>query len=268
MTTQFTLYIVNCISYWNSVKLQLLCCNKQCMCISQLLLNHFPPLFTDRDWAGLDWIWSSLLIPWDHYAVWQEVPGNGECKNDLFFELFGLILDSSVLFTENNCCLSCCQILFASGVLLTIGLKPTVQFFTKPKNHKVLILSLQTQAIPVPFLFSANKWTPLTLQGSIAFGFGFFLVLIGWPALGMMVESYGFIMLFRLVISLKLLLHSFPGWWQSIFLLHMKLKQLGIVSDPFCILLSGFWPTAAVYLQKSPSFGWIFHHPFVTSVRS
>jgi len=41
---------------------------------------------------------------------------------------------------------------------------------------------------------------------------------------------------------------------------------LGIVSDPFCILLSGFWPTAAVYLQKSPSFGWIFHHPFVTSV--
>ncbi|CAL5085405.1 unnamed protein product [Urochloa decumbens] len=70
-------------------------------------------------------------------------------------------------------------------------------FFTKPKNHK----------------------------GSISFGFGFFLVLIGWPALGMMVESYGFIVLF-----------------------------------------SGFWPTAAVYLQKSPSFGWIFHHPFVTSL--
>jgi len=82
----------------------------------------------------------------------------------------------------------------------------------------------------------------------------------------MMVESYGFIMLFRLVISLKLLLYYFAGCWQSIFLLHMKLKQLGIVSDPFCILLSGFWPTAAVYLQKSPSFGWIFHHPFVTSV--
>ncbi|KAF8668630.1 hypothetical protein HU200_051806 [Digitaria exilis] len=89
------------------------------------------------------------------------------------------------------------NILFVSGVLLTIGLKPTVQFFTKPKNHK----------------------------GSIAFGFGFFLVLIGWPALGMMVESYGFIMLF-----------------------------------------SGFWPTAAVYLQKSPSIGWIFHHPVVTSL--
>ncbi|KAL5658639.1 hypothetical protein ACJX0J_031802, partial [Zea mays] len=28
------------------------------------------------------------------------------------------------------------QILFVSGVLLTIGSKPTVQFFTKPKDHK------------------------------------------------------------------------------------------------------------------------------------
>lgn len=49
----------------------------------------------------------------------------------------------SSLFTDKHCCLSCCQILFVSGVLLTIGLKPTVQFFTKPKNHKVLIFSLQ-----------------------------------------------------------------------------------------------------------------------------
>uniref|UniRef100_A0A804LCY3 Peptidase C1A papain C-terminal domain-containing protein n=1 Tax=Zea mays TaxID=4577 RepID=A0A804LCY3_MAIZE len=28
------------------------------------------------------------------------------------------------------------EILFVSGVLLTIGSKPTVQFFTKPKDHK------------------------------------------------------------------------------------------------------------------------------------
>ncbi|WVZ66589.1 hypothetical protein U9M48_015785 [Paspalum notatum var. saurae] len=34
-------------------------------------------------------------------------------------------------------------------------------------------------------------------NGSISFGFCFFLVLIGWSALGVMVESYGF-MLFRL----------------------------------------------------------------------
>nr|BAC79630.1 NFkB activating protein-like [Oryza sativa Japonica Group] len=90
------------------------------------------------------------------------------------------------------------NILFVSGVSLTIGPKSTVQFFTKPKNHK----------------------------GSIAFGIGFFLVLIGWPFFGMLAEAYGFVKLFR-----------------------------------------GFWPTAAVYLQKSPTFGWIFHHPLVTSVR-
>ncbi|CAL5083853.1 unnamed protein product [Urochloa decumbens] len=109
----------------------------------------------------------------------------------ILFSFLGIIM----LFDKGFLAMG--NILFISGVLLTIGLKPTVQFFTKPKNHK----------------------------GSISFGFGFFLVLIGWPALGMMVESYGFIMLF-----------------------------------------SGFWPTAAVYLQKSPSFGWIFHHPFVTSL--
>ncbi|KAL5659340.1 hypothetical protein ACJX0J_032503, partial [Zea mays] len=108
----------------------------------------------------------------------------------VLFTLLGIIM----LFDKGFLAMG--NILFVSGVLLTIGLKPTVQFFTKPKNHK----------------------------GSIFFGFGFFLVLIGWPVSGMLVESYGFITLF-----------------------------------------SGFWPTAAVYLQKSPSFGWIFHHPLVTS---
>ena len=37
------------------------------------------------------------------------------------------------------------------------------------------------------------------MQGSIAFGIGLLMVLIGWPVLGMMVESYGFVALFRLV---------------------------------------------------------------------
>lgn len=51
------------------------------------------------------------------------------------------------------------------------------------------------------------------MQGSIFFGFGFFLVLIGWPVLGMLVESYGFITLFRLVVSFLLFLHDLllPG---------------------------------------------------------
>jgi len=62
------------------------------------------------------------------------------------------------------------QILFLSGLGLTIGLKSTMQFFTKPKNYK----------------------------GTISFGAGFFLVLIGWPFFGMLLEAYGFIVLFRL----------------------------------------------------------------------
>ncbi|XP_048566905.1 vesicle transport protein GOT1-like, partial [Triticum urartu] len=87
------------------------------------------------------------------------------------------------------------QIIFVSGVSLAIGLKSTVQFFTKPKNRK----------------------------GSIAFRVVLFLVLIGWPVFGMMAESYGFALLF-----------------------------------------SRFWPTAAVYLQKNSTIGWIFQHPYVT----
>ncbi|KAG8079899.1 hypothetical protein GUJ93_ZPchr0007g4482 [Zizania palustris] len=109
----------------------------------------------------------------------------------VLFSFLGIIMlfDAGFLAIGN--------ILFVSGVSLTIGLKSTVQFFTKPKNHR----------------------------GSISFGVGFLLVLIGWPFFGILLETYGFVVLFR-----------------------------------------GFWPTAAVYLQKSSTFGWIFHHPLVTSV--
>ncbi|VAH61058.1 unnamed protein product [Triticum turgidum subsp. durum] len=60
------------------------------------------------------------------------------------------------------------EIIFVSGVSLAIGLKSTVQFFTKPKNRKC----------------------------SIAFRVVLFLVLIGWPVFSMMAESYGFALLF------------------------------------------------------------------------
>ncbi|PSS26416.1 Vesicle transport protein [Actinidia chinensis var. chinensis] len=33
-------------------------------------------------------------------------------------------------------------------------------------------------------------------NGSVSFGVGFFFVLIGWPMIGMIVETYGFIVLF------------------------------------------------------------------------
>ncbi|KAJ4957445.1 hypothetical protein NE237_024556 [Protea cynaroides] len=80
----------------------------------------------------------------------------------VFFSFLGIIFffDKGFLAIGN--------ILFLSGLLLTIGLKSTMQFFTKPQNYK----------------------------GTISFGSGFFFVLVGWPILGMMFEAYGFIVLF------------------------------------------------------------------------
>lgn len=37
----------------------------------------------------------------------------------------------------------------------------------------------------------------LVPQGTISFGVGFFFVVIGWPILGMILEAYGFVILFR-----------------------------------------------------------------------
>ncbi|KAG4195968.1 hypothetical protein ERO13_A06G141233v2 [Gossypium hirsutum] len=34
------------------------------------------------------------------------------------------------------------------------------------------------------------------MQGTISFGVGFFFVVIGWPIIGMVLEAYGFIVLF------------------------------------------------------------------------
>lgn len=89
---------------------------------------------------------------------------------------------------------------------LTIGPKSTMQFFMKRQNFKVILPSL--------FLYIMNKFALLVcilsqlhafhihlcfmvLQGTISFGVGFFFVVIGWPIIGMILEAYGFIVLFR-----------------------------------------------------------------------
>lgn len=41
------------------------------------------------------------------------------------------------------------------------------------------------------------------MQGTISFGAGFFFVVIGWPVIGMILEAYGSIILFRSVKILK-----------------------------------------------------------------
>ncbi|KAF3619716.1 Vesicle transport protein GOT1A [Capsicum annuum] len=80
----------------------------------------------------------------------------------VFFSFLGIIFffDKGLIAMGN--------ILFFSGVALTIGLKSSLQFFSKRSNFK----------------------------GTIAFGLGFLLVIIGWPILGMILEAYGFVVLF------------------------------------------------------------------------
>ena len=92
------------------------------------------------------------------------------------------------------------QILFFSGVTLTIGLKSTMQFFMKPQNFKVEDVKSLLKFIPsfskCVLLFTLDFFL-FIIQGTISFGVGFFLVVIGWPIIGMMLEAYGFIVLFR-----------------------------------------------------------------------
>ncbi len=62
----------------------------------------------------------------------------------------------------------CFQILFISGLAFVIGLERTFRFFFQ--KHK--------------------------LKGTAFFFGGIFVVLIGWPVIGMLVEIYGFVLLF------------------------------------------------------------------------
>eukprot|EP00063_Salmo_salar_P012896 XP_013987731.1 PREDICTED: vesicle transport protein GOT1A-like [Salmo salar] len=81
----------------------------------------------------------------------------------LFFLLFGVLLYfDSVLLAFGN-------VLFLAGLAFIIGLKRTAGFF-----------------------FQRQK-----LRGSTFFLGGVALVLFRWPIIGMAVESYGFVLLFR-----------------------------------------------------------------------
>ncbi|NXF96111.1 GOT1A protein, partial [Eubucco bourcierii] len=81
----------------------------------------------------------------------------------LFFILFGILLYfDSVLLAFGN-------ILFLSGLVFIIGIKRTFTFF-----------------------FQRSK-----MKGSSFFLGGVIIVLMRWPLLGMLLEAYGFINLFR-----------------------------------------------------------------------
>ncbi|XP_028416973.1 vesicle transport protein GOT1B-like [Dendronephthya gigantea] len=88
--------------------------------------------------------------------------GIGVTGFGVFFLFFGIIFffDKGLLAIGN--------ILFISGLTLVIGLERTFRFFFQ--KHK--------------------------LKGSAFFIGGIFVVLIGWPMIGMLLETYGFILLF------------------------------------------------------------------------
>ncbi|KAG6526390.1 hypothetical protein ZIOFF_016374 [Zingiber officinale] len=73
----------------------------------------------------------------------QKKIGLGLTGFGVFFSILGIIFffDKGLLAMGN--------ILFLSGLMLTIGLKSTMQFFAKPKNYKVCphYLSIQNQSI-------------------------------------------------------------------------------------------------------------------------
>ncbi|KAB5515911.1 hypothetical protein DKX38_026559 [Salix brachista] len=109
------------------------------------------------------------------------------------------------------------QILFISGVSLTIGPKSTMEFFMKRQNFK----------------------------GTISFGAGFFFVVIGWPVIGMILEAYGFIVLFSgFWPTLAVFIQKIPfiGWvFQQPFVrssLNCSMSVLGLDIMPACI---GHW---------------------------
>ncbi|XP_038553567.1 vesicle transport protein GOT1A isoform X2 [Micropterus salmoides] len=89
--------------------------------------------------------------------------GTGLVGFGLFFLLIGVLLYfDSVLLAFGN-------ILFLLGLTFIIGFRRTAQFF-----------------------FQRNKF-----RGSFFFLGGVSLVLCRWPIIGMLVESYGFVLLFR-----------------------------------------------------------------------
>ncbi|CAK9179002.1 unnamed protein product [Ilex paraguariensis] len=102
---------------------------------------------------------------------------------------FGVIFTFiGVLFFFDKGFLAIGNILFLSGVTLTIGIKSTLQFFMNRQNFK----------------------------GSVSFGVGFFFVITGWPVIGMIVETYGFIVLFS-------------GFWPTLSVFLQKLPVVGWV---------------------------------------
>lgn len=105
----------------------------------------------NRDWTRIDRIWHIFLIPGNHLLLWQGITCHGKCKClilsfcllrflFIYFLIFKYCICLLLTWYMFNTSLLLCvlnQILFFSGVTLTIGLKSSMQFFMKRQNFKV-----------------------------------------------------------------------------------------------------------------------------------
>lgn len=103
------------------------------------------------------------------------------------------------------------------------------------------------------FTVNFSTYILLFFKGTISFGVGFFILIMGWPILGMIIEAYGFIVLFR-----------FSSIWKNSVV--FEYVHLFALRANYGLLCSGFWPTLAVFLQKIPVLGWLVQQPYVRSV--
>lgn len=137
---------------------------------------------------------SSLFVIESESAKMMSFEMNDRKKIGLGLTGFGVFFSFlGIIFFFDKGLLAMGNILFFSGVTLTIGLKSSAQFFMKRSNFK----------------------------GTISFGVGFFLVIIGWPILGMIVEAYGFVVLFS-------------GFWPTLAVFLQKMPIIGwLFQQPF-----------------------------------
>ncbi|CAN8269830.1 unnamed protein product [Cochlearia groenlandica] len=107
---------------------------------------------------------------------------------------FGVLFTiMGVMFVFDKGLIAMGNILFIGGVTLTIGISPAIQFFTKRSHFK----------------------------GTISFVLGFLFVVFGWPLFGLLLESYGFLVLFS-------------GFWPTLAVFLQKIPLLGwILQHPY-----------------------------------
>jgi len=139
----------------------------------------------------VQFVWQYQLVCWDNLDQFQlstmlSFEMDDRKKIGIGLTGFGvLFFFLGVIFFFDKGLLAMGNILFLAGVMLTIGMKSTAQFFMKQSHYR----------------------------GSIAFVVGFFAVLVGWPVIGMVMEVYGFIVLFS-------------GFWPTVLIFLQRIPVL------------------------------------------